>query len=1477
MPRSQVVKGNQVKSELPPPFSSGYTEIIIKNQVKPSAITYTGYDYQTMYGILMLAQWLNSPDEYEKICFEADHENNETPQGIDDVVCEHNDGKRDFYQVKFTPSPNKTENALSWNWLLKKSGKTKRSRSLIKKLFDAVNSVNRENLGSVALVTNKLPDRKIESSLSGQNFDYEKLTPETKEVLQEQLGEVSKIKDFFSILEIKHSDSNYDSLNRIISLELSHHSNQDGINRLRISAKEWAMFKNLPTNDGWIYLHNVREVLSQQRPNPIPQSFTVPTDYCLPDTDFHEKLFSSIINSQEGIITVTGTPGRGKSTYLSYLCRHLEEQKYPLVRHHYFLSINDRTVDRINPWVIQNSIRSQIESNFPDVQITTKGNESIHALLELCGEHFKAQKKHFTIVIDGLDHVWRDNDGNKKPLDSLFKMLLPLPLNVVLIVGTQPVSDNLLPETLLEHCPRTKWLWLPSMSGNAIFEYINCQYQAKRIHLNCHPSYTQDTLKAAAEALAVITQGYPLHVIYSCEYLIQHNKTFSKWEIKQLPSLERDNIETYYDKLWRRLSHRQKDVLHLCCEFPFYWPRRAFAEIFHEETYREPSYYAVAHMLYDTTPGLKPFHESLIAYVKKFQEHSQRINDLAPALCAWLEHKAPINLKYMWLWVTLAKTGNSIPLRSGLSRDWVLDRLSEGYRPEALIRLLTVAESISFNELKFAEAFGQRALKTRLKDGPEFQTWDRPNLEILSMTLAPEELISEEVTSWRDHTTSQLATISIALWRRGLFEESKTATLLAVQKHRSNDKLNTYQNNNEKRKEIELIIRAGVLTEGLDLKRIFKAGYINNWEEDYIDAFIKSSYEKSNLELLLKAHKSLKGGKKKYNFEVAIIRLSLFEEIDISSWDEFTPSPSNSLYSCLYALKNSELKEVEIHDPEYFLSPLINANNLSNHELFFSCLHTRLIADGDYCWLPHRTENRRTDTSEYFDILQLLSEVVAAHIQFEGKGNISFSEAALSFPKLDLDAIGSLDSKQAAIWLKRDWISISADLHLLTQSRLIELDELNEVIQCDNYLSLWIRLWYIDLEIRLLSDEAAEKLICIEDEAQQNELVETIERSNGNIELARIAARHQLIKPMSKHVRLSWDYTIGYGYHKDTTIFDTLSAIELISAHRPDQAIHLLKQISPIAFNISRFTDGDETHHTISEMSRLLAKLSPATAASKHIQEVNQGEWYEADSTLEALLRNSNLNSTSLAKVCHTGLSENSRDIIEKKSDQGDKIAAILIESINQQFGYSTSLIKEKTKQQCSIDKKDKIDIPFDEFPPTKFEELVDELRSQGHFSTKNYWLCWYQYWINYNQEKELLTHVVPYLKNYGDKAYFNDMNVLYEPLYPLVKKYKGKRVAFEFLVSAQKVRGGWTPWNENDESKKNRLLLIAQQYTDRVDEFILRTTTDSESPIQGPANLIIPNVELVYLLIKSGRLDEATELTISMIKRLEDDTRNMP
>ncbi|WP_178969671.1 hypothetical protein [Neptunomonas phycophila] len=73
----------------------------MSKNIKSTAITSAGYIYQNRQGLKVMCDWLDAPTRYKSVKFECDNEN-EGPQGLDDIVIERSDGLVDLQQVKFT-------------------------------------------------------------------------------------------------------------------------------------------------------------------------------------------------------------------------------------------------------------------------------------------------------------------------------------------------------------------------------------------------------------------------------------------------------------------------------------------------------------------------------------------------------------------------------------------------------------------------------------------------------------------------------------------------------------------------------------------------------------------------------------------------------------------------------------------------------------------------------------------------------------------------------------------------------------------------------------------------------------------------------------------------------------------------------------------------------------------------------------------------------------------------------------------------------------------------------------------------------------------------------------------------------------------------------------------------------------------------------------------------------------------------------
>lgn len=1440
-------------------------------KVKNSAITYTAYDYQTLQGVKLLAEWLRSPTRYSRMTFEADKDAHDTPAGIDDIVGERPDGVKDFWQVKFSPSPNKDENRLSWDWLLKISGKTVRSRSILKKLYDAVNSVPPENLGNVVLLTNKLPDRGMESCLAGSKVQFDKIDEATKTIITDQLGSDEDVECFFSRLTIEHSDGDYQITKRGVRSNLSEISDDAGIDRLISRAREWAMFQNNPPTDGWIHLHHIRELLSRRRPEPIPEIFYVPDDYCLPDTDFHNNMLEGIAASNGEVITLTGKPGGGKSTYLSFLCQKFENNEIPFVRHHYFLGLNDSTIDRISPRIVAESLLHQISITHKEAQAETSQPENLCEALNRCADYYKTQGKPFVVVIDGLDHVWRDNAKDKKPLNEIFKQILPATDNLIVLIGTQPVDDALLPNILLTNSPKHEWHWLPEMSGNAIYEFLRVHVESGRLFLNCHESQHDEELKNSSNALLQVTNGYPLHVIYSTEYLSSNGRPLSQWQVEQLPACSDGNITNYYNELWKSLNYRQKDVLHLSCGFKFAWPRQAIGKVVNDEHDKAPSVDAVAHLLLESSSGIRPFHESLIVFITNLDDHQERIKALLPSVCDWLQSEAPEHLKDQWLWSCKALNGETTELRQGIKRDWILERLAVGMPVNTFIRLLSEAEIYAFNDCEYAEAYRHRELKTRLINGPEFQTWDLSTLKRLSAVGAEPSALSEILSRESEYPPVELSILAVVMWWRGETESAQRLSRKAIDRYRAKSKLLASRHSQDEENETTNLIYAGTLTDSLNYDAIFDNDNFSNWPDGYVTSFRSACIVKKDLSLLIRAWRCLPVDSQHIrHIELDVIRLSILEEADVGCWPEYQHFASQELsrFGDLYSKEkfiniNADLFDGDV-PPEYKIETSQNY-----HSWFFCALQIRISAEGDFSWIPVRAESERTDVSAHYELLNELANIVVFKMLDENK--LTFDLICSLFPQDQvLDGV-HWDKRRADISFKREWIAIAADCHLITTKRKISSEELKNVLDSNAFRSDWLRHWYKDLSLELLTNDAVELLINNEMLRLERELEETIEKSNAFLELAEIAFEHDIKEYFCQCLRKAWDFVLGYGHHKDQTIFDVLNAIEYLSQSEPSVALQVLERISPIVFNISKFTDGDETRHSKHSISSLVAKLNPQTAASIYDQELSDGEWYYAEETIQRLIERCDLSTPIARHIFLTGLPSSCYNFLCKQLEIGKDEAVEIKSKIKDSIGitFLETLNKKPTKAD-EFDEKITLD-PAD-YPPDSFEQLTEDLK--GKISSRKFWKRWYKYWLELGKEHELVKQLIPHVQaltvRYDDKRYLLDL------LFQSQRKMAGKTKAFELLALAHSAMSGWSSWYESPENSIKRLEIVAEQYPAKIDEFIRLTTVQSDTWKDKFGSLIIPNDKLVFLLSQGNRIDEAIQLTLAMVEGLEESVRNL-
>lgn len=1437
--------------------------------LKSSAIPYGGYRYQSLYGTSVLAKWLESPSTYDRMKFEAD-DAEDAPRGLDDIVAVRANGKYDYWQVKYTPPLSEESTALGWQWLLARNKSKPRSKSLLRKWFDAVAKIEPSKLGEVSLITNREPEAEFAKSLRGHEVIYDLIPPAVQAQLVSELGSEAEARSLFKVLNVRHSEHSFLNLEDVVSAQLQKvGADEDGIARLRHKTEDWSVFKDQPSSNGWITLDAVRAVLSPARPSPIPEDFVVPEGYAVPDTAFHAQMLADVAAPGNSVITVTGPPGRGKSTYLSHLCEALAKASIPFIRHHYFLSLQDRTFNRVSPFAVAKALLDQIERFHPNVATVGQRPEDLGRAVERCGNFYHQQGKPFVVVMDGLDHVWREHRDDIAPLEEILGQLIPAAPNVKVILGTQPVSDDRLPALLLSQSPRQTWRELPTMSVTSVFNYVMQQVEAKRWVLPEYEATKQ--AETLARALHARTAGHPLHVIYAVEEILAKTQHPQVWDVEKIALCPGGDIREYYRSLWHRLTSPQRDALHLICEFPFRWPSRALREMRPSDSSNTLSLEGVEHLLHETSAGFSPFHDSLVVFVREQPSHGASIATWLESVAAWLQTVADPHLRNCWLWRVQARQGHDLPLREGLTRDWCLDRLVDGYRIPALQAMLAEAERLAFEHKSYGEAYRLRTLKHRLYNGPLFQVEEPGDLYRCCWFLSEEQGAIDEIWHSRHELELEdLARLALALQARGEKERARQAVGDMHRRHREESRLRILPKTKERFAQFKLMTEAGIAVGAFDADKAAAQLNLDDYPREWLKAIGRSLELTSDVEGLLAMWRALTSPDKQEIFEEAAARLCCHTKAGLASWPESREFAGSS-YAALYLRLSGAPARIPfarvwlLSDSDEFYERQHHLR-VTTREWFLKSAVTALCADGAFSWVPAPTYS---EFPQFADCLDRATQA-AGDVAYQWKaGNVApvtsvFKPFALA-SKLPYVS-GYYQAQQD---LEATLVQIALDVHTLNRLRggPQSLDEgaIEQLVPLPwfDYRSLPRAL--LAVPHRVLSPAACKRVLADLEARVLAEPQETCEIASALVELTELATTHGDRDDARRVSRVAWDVILGYGHRKDPELDDVVTAIGYLAETAPAEALNQLRAIAPQIANVEKFTDGKGTRHVPDVAAQLLSVLDRARLAAKYEEDVSSGRWSHAEVSLGHYLSGVDGGDAIAGAATRLGL------LSDELSSTNEPLSTILRKGASSFVGraFPFAAGNEGPDDEAADDASS--GFVFDDYPPARIAELLATLKGSGEFGYRVL-PQWYRHWESRREGPKLLQHARP-LALAPDARATDAVHLLDCLLETSLHLLGPVDRSFELAIEAHIQMNGWATWERSDRTEK-RLSLVATHFSTRGDEFIQRSAqswlTSSES------NLVIPSEKLVYFLLKLGRMNEALQLTQAMVQCLHESTRNL-
>ncbi len=1443
-----------------------------------------GFQYQDLVAIEILINFYRKRNLYAWVQLEAE---DQAFRSIEDVVACTPEGLYELIQVKFTADPVAPANYLSWNWLTDKGNA--RKKSLLQKW--AKTTLHHKETGTLSravLKTDRVPDSTFAKSLEGKKVNYALLSKEDKVLVEKQLGSQEAAESFFECFEFIHTQPVLDDLEKKLWSRIASDTDSGGWARFQQQIQRWSTLKSQPAPDGKIKYIHLRQAFSVERPRPIPQDFLVPTTYSVPDEHF-DKAFLEKITGSDGITVLWGPPGRGKSTYLSHCVARIDRKNSVCIRHHYFLSLDDRSESRFHYHAIARSFIHQLEESIPAL----KGScENFVELLESAALHLQDDGLRLIVVVDGLDHVWRDHRDHED-MEALFENLLPLPTNVRLVVGTQKIANKHLSARLLNALPTERWTELPLMSQAAVQRWLQFQDKAGRLNLKLTRWQTRyQVLHAVVGAFHDISQGLPLHLIYTFEAIVIAGNAVTAEDVVALPACPTGDIRDYYRSIWERMSAKAQIILHVLAGLEFGPPPFAMRECFGRSNESLTARDEINHLLDYREMEVRPFHGSLFAFVRDLQEHEAIFKLHASDVLAWLKTRAPAYWHWAWLWITKAQLDDPSDLLVEPNREWAINSLVVGYPIEQLITILDYAEKAAFDAFDLPRLLALRLLKTRAVNGPDFQTNEWPLFQEIAASLsvdpyigvllrtelhrAPEGLLPFIVRNTDESIREVVARDAITELKRRIARRHDNETESSAEYH-----------------ELAHAIVAVLASDGSQsAQRVLACTKRDANAEALIAAYTQESILARNFENVFGIGKQWS----RHDLDRDVFVALCFEGLNPAAKPELK-ALSHPAIRCLAFLKEGGATRRSRTKKD--LSRLFVGSEGSDtmfavemrgvlYEAFFVALAAALSGGKAQGWSKIPEHARKTWLSDAVRALERLAENIAEGWK-ESRKWPTLQDIYRVF-ELQQSTSSSHEVKRHLIAVRLALRDIAVDLCTIAKgldaNACIDMSDIESASVSPFWLDeIWLE-GFTERRLPLHSEDAAQVLVerigCYLD----TKITGFNERATTAAKLAIFASDNGLAPLAQKELRRAVGCLLGYDWHKDMFADEVLESLDLLVKNGDAGARKAMLDLAGEFEAITDYTDGDETNYVREEYYKAIAAHFPKRVPACYAHLIRDEQWRYAEALAIAFVETDQVESRTgralletyivpsearaVENICSKARPQTNAALIAIRRKTGKVIDATPEQKELTVVGNPTSFVDDSESGEAEVS------VPNpSEFPPGCLRGYLSATReARAYYYRRKLVTEWLRFWERAGHVEEALTNLESAT---SETRHYLDFDDALDVAFDIALKAQGRSKALPWLIRAHVSRSGWQRWFTSRDEAQARIRKVAQHYREQWREFIRNTAKPVYATKSERNGIVIGLSLLVYFLVEVGELDVARAYALEMARVFKEELTEQP
>ena len=1457
-----------------------------KHDFKKTGLLRAGFQYQDLVAIETLIDFYRQRDLYAWVQLEAE---DRKFRSIEDVVACRPDGLYELTQVKFTADPDALANNLSWKWLTA-NGSTRKKSLLQKWATTTLHHKAAGTLAQAALKTDRVPDAEFAKCLKGTKVDYTLMSAKDKAIVEKQLGSPEEAQSFFRNFEFIHSLQRLDDFEETLRSRIAYDTDSGGWFQFRAQVQRWSTRRGQPTPDGKIKYIHLRQAFSVERSKPLPQGFLVPPAYSVPDEDFDREFLKEITGS-EGLTVLWGPPGRGKSTYLSHCVKRIDQENVVCIRHHYFLSLDDRSGGRFHYHAIAQSLTHQLKETIPDLQKLPR-DKDFGEVLEIAALRLQEMGRLLIVAVDGLDHVWRDHRDHED-MEMLFNVLLPLPTNVRLVVGTQKIAREHLPASLLKALPTDHWTELPLMSQAAVHCWLSFQDKAGRLNVEVVGRQTHDqVVRAVANAFHDISQGLPLHLIYSFEAIARTGNAVTAEDVAALPACPTGDIRDYYRSFWKRISVKSQTILHVLAGLEFGPPLFAMHDCFGRTADSFLALDEINHLLDYRETEVRPFHGSLFAFVRDLPEHDDTFQAHASDVLTWIETDAPEYWRWAWLWITKAQLGDPSDLLASPNREWAINSLVAGFPIEQLITILDHAEKAAFNAFDLPRLLTLRLLKTRAVNGPEFQTNEWSLFQEIAVSLSKDPYIRALLRATPHRASVDLLPFIV----RSADESVRAITAQATIAELNQRILRLQPNGMGGRSEYQDLARAivAVLANGgsQSAQRVLEYANLFGKAEAkaLIATYVQESLLVSNFDNIFEVGKQWS----RHDIDHNIFAALCFEGLDPAAKPELK-ALAHPAIRCLALLKGGTPKksrtkkdlshffqEAKTPDPEFG-----HKTRRIVYEIFFAALTTGLSGGNAQGWSNIPSEAQTTWLSEAVRALERLAADIAEGWRVSQRWP-TLQDIYGTF-ELRPSTLRSYDAQNQFIDIRLALQDIAIDLCTIAKgldsNALIDVSDINSASMSPFWLDeLWLDS-FTERRIPLHTPEAAQAFVERMGHYFDTKITEFNDRTTDAAKLAMFASGYNLIPLAQKELKRAVGCLLGYGWRKDLFALEVLESLDLLTKNGDTDAQKATLDLAGEFEAITDYTDGDETDHVRGEYYKAISTHFPARVPACYAHLIRAGDWHYAEALATTIAKTDQVESRPGRALLNSYIVPSEISALEEPDLAARPHTRAALVTVQRKTGRIGGVMSEQEKTMAvgvpssisddAESEEDEISVPDpSEFPPGRLEDYLSATRNLDYDDRRKHVTQWLKYWEATGRADEVLTDLESAT---SETKYYSALDNALDVAFEIALKTQGRSRAFPWIIRAHVTRCGWHPWFTSSDEAQTRMRMVAQHYREQWREFIKNTSTPIFATEIERNGIVIGSSRLVYFLVEVGEIETARACALEMARVFKEELTEQP